>query len=292
MDVLLLNASVYDIPSARRVGAIVYDGTCDLRLWPGPGADRDLSRVYGDGLQTALDTERKRLGVEELAMGQVVRVHPGKLHCDFLAWIATRPAEPGTERSPAPDADRLEQSVLSVLRFVADRSVEKIAFPALGPGPDALPVDERLAIVVRAAHRYQETCFAEGRAPVVEEVLVCDANGAMVSAARRKVSKLARTEEVPSPALAAATKKSKPKRATKSSAVRSKRVVARKLDADEVSQHKGRAPTYDRHKTYVVGDWFNHPKFGVGRVEAVMPGGSMEVLFENGVVKKLIHSRE
>src|SRR5690606_24022160 len=154
MDVLLLTSSVFDIPSSRRVGAIVHDGAADLRLWPGPGWDRELNEAYGGGLSRALDSERAAPGRDRLALCEVLRVHPGRLHCDFLAWVATREPEPGATRQPAPDAAMLERAVLSVLEFVAARSVERVALPALGAGPGELPVHERLALVVRAAHAY------------------------------------------------------------------------------------------------------------------------------------------
>src|SRR5687768_741772 len=105
MDVSLLATSVYDLPSSRRVGAIVYDGTSDLRLWPGPGTDRLLLAAYGPTLQQALDAERAQVEGGLLPRGGMLRVHPGKLHCDMLVWIATRDPEPGTDRSPAPSKE-------------------------------------------------------------------------------------------------------------------------------------------------------------------------------------------
>src|SRR5687768_17177169 len=110
MDVTLLATSVYDLPSSRRVGAIVYDGTVDLRLWPGPGTDRLLLAAYGPTLQPVLDAERAQLEGERLPKGGMIRVHPGKLHCDLLVWIGTRDPEPGTERSAAPSREAITEA--------------------------------------------------------------------------------------------------------------------------------------------------------------------------------------
>lgn len=286
MDVLLFNSSVFDIPSSRRVGAVVHDGASDLRLWPGPGWDRELNEAYGGDLQRALDAERRALGKDELELTEVLRVHPGRLHCDMLAWVATRPSEPGSQRQPAPDAALLERAVLSVLEFVATRSVERIAFPALGQGPGELPAAERLAIVVRAAHAYQERCFASGKAPVVEEVLVCEPSPAAVSQARRLVRDLAGAA-APEPARPAEPKREGRRRVAGASKPRLKKG----LDPDEVSRRRITAEPYDRSRDYTIGDWFTHPKFGAGRVEQVTQEGHIEVLFEDGEKRKMVHRR-
>ncbi len=288
MDVLLLTSSVFDIPSSRRVGAIVHDGAADLRLWPGPGWDRELNEAYGPGLSRALDSERAALGRDSLRFGEVLRVHPGRLHCDFLAWVATREPEPGTARQPAPDAATLERAVTSVLEFVATRSVERVAFPALGAGPGELPVHERLALVVRAAHLYEDRCFAAGRAPVVEEILVCERSGAAVSLARREVRSLAAT------AAPEAARTDEPKPARRRAAggrAATRPSKGRALDADEVSRRRSGTDPYDRSRSYAPGDWFAHARFGLGRVETVTQEGHIEVLFEDGQKRKMVHGR-
>ncbi len=288
MDVQLLNSSVYNIPSSHRVGAIVHDGAADLRLWPGPSLDRELNEHYGEGLQKALEVELKQLGVREVETCSVVRVHPGRLHCDFLAWIVTRPPEPGSSRASAPDKALLEQAVMSVLQFAAERSVEKIAFPAIGDGPEELAPEERLAIIVHTAHRYEEQCFAAGKAPVVEEVLICDASSRVLASAKRKVASLAKTA---APAKAAADEKKPKKKAATKGRTRTKKVEEPKLSPDEVAAMRPRAGTYDRTHAYTEGDWIIHPKFGVGRVELIHPDKKMDLLFEDGARKTLIHDR-
>jgi len=289
MDVTLLNTSVFDIPSSRRVGAIVHDGAADMRLWPGPGWDRELGHSWGPGLSRALESELRQTGQDRLPIGGAARVHRGKLHCDFLLWVATRVPEPGAERAPAPDVERIETAVLEALRFAAERSVERIAFPPIGDGPGELAEDERLAAVVRAAHRYQDRCFAEGRAPVVEEVLVCSPSPRSVSSARRKVSGLATAAEPPRPAPAEPKKKPARRRAV---GARKKRApAAPRLDPEEAARMRAASDPYDRSRTYEAGQWFVHPKFGAGRVENVTPEGAIEVLFEDGAVRKMIHGR-
>ncbi len=146
-----------------------------MQMWPGPGPDSELREHYGDTLQRALDNELRQVDGRMLSIPSVIRVHPGRLHCNFLAWVASREAEPGTARSSAPTADIIREGVLQVLRFAAERNVERVAFPALGGGPNELDRAERLVLIVKAAHEYHEECFASGRAPVVEEVLVCEA---------------------------------------------------------------------------------------------------------------------
>jgi hypothetical protein len=292
MEVLFLNSSLFSIPSSHRVGAIVYDGAADLRLWPGPGPDRTLLDAYGPGLRDALETELDQLGVEELALGDCARVHPGRLHCDFLAWVATRPPEPGAQRSNAPDAALLERSVAQVLQFVAARNVARVAFSSLGSGPNELPAEDRLALVVRAARAYEDACFATGRPQVVEQVLVCEPIPRILALAKRKVATLARSAE-PTRIEAPVSKPPPRRAASRSSATgtRPKRAQAPKLDQAEIATMRARSAPYDRTQTYTQGDWVTHPKFGVGRVENVHPDKKIDLLFEDGSTKTLIHAR-
>jgi O-acetyl-ADP-ribose deacetylase (regulator of RNase III) len=292
MEVLFLNTSLFSIPSSHRVGAIVHDGASDLRLWPGPGPDRTLLDAYGPGLRDALETELDQLGVEELALGDCARVHPGRLHCDFLAWIATRAPEPGAERSKAPDAALLEKSVQRVLEFVSARNVARIAFAAVGAGPGELPPEDRLAVVVRAARAYEDDCFATGRRQVVEQVLVCEPIPRILALAKKKVATLARSAE---PARIEAPpdppKRERAPRAASSGTGRARRVAQPRLDAAELAVMRARSAPYDRTQTYAQGDWVTHPKFGVGRVELVHPDKKIDLLFEDGSTKTLIHGR-
>ena len=291
MDVTLLSSSVFDIPSSRRVGAIVHDGARDMRLWRGPGWDREVAEHWGGGLQDALKAERDKLG-RDLELGELVRVHPGRLHCDMLLWVATRDPEPGVERRPAPDAETLERVVHRALEFAASRSVERIAFPAIGEGPGELEPAERLAIVVRAAHDYEDRCFKAGRAPVVEEVLVCDPRPRAMSDARRSVARLASAASPEAAPTEATPARTTSRRRVASGGARTRRKpTAPKLPPDEVTRARVRADPYDRSRTYGAGDWFVHPKFGVGRVETVTQEGHIEVLFEDGQQRKMLHAR-
>jgi len=290
VDVILVKGEAVELPTSHRVGAIVHDGAVDLRLWKGPGVDRNLSFVWGPGLQEALDAQRPA-GDAPPPLGTVFRVHPGKLHCDFLAWVGTRAPEPGTERQPAPDEEMLRSAVDAVLRFVATRSVNKIAFPLLGDGPGALDPVERAVAIVEAVHRYEDDCFKEGRPPVVEEAMVCIPDAAVLAAARRRVAKLARTA-APEPPKADDAPKPKRRAARKAGGSRSKAPPKPRLDPAEIDRARLAAGPYDRSTTYQAGDWLVHPKFGVGRVEDVdLVGGSVRILFEDGAEKRLIHAR-
>jgi O-acetyl-ADP-ribose deacetylase (regulator of RNase III) len=289
MDVLLLTTSVFDLPSARRVGAIVYDGAADMRLWRGPGPDRELDEAWGGGLGKALDAERNKLG-GPLSLGQAARVHGGRLHCDFLLWVATRAAEPGTERAPAPGVSALAEAVGHCLSFVAQRSVKRVAFPALGDGPGAAAPADRLAAIVRAANAYAERCFAEGRSAVIEEVFVCDPRAATVAAARRQVSGLVRAPST-RPAPMPASTKAAPKRRTVSRS-RKKEPPKPALSTEEIGEARAKASPYDMTRTYVAGDRFIHPKFGVGRVFNVTQENAIEVVFEDRSIRKMVHARQ
>jgi O-acetyl-ADP-ribose deacetylase (regulator of RNase III) len=297
MDVTLVRCSAYELPSQQRVGAIVHDGAADLRLWTGPGADRDLQAVFGDDLQAALDTERQKAGLKVVPLGSVVRIYPGLLHCDFVAWVATRPPEPGTERHRAPDAGQLREAVLSVLEFVAARNVLRVAFPALGGGPSELDRAERLAVIVRAAHEYEERCLAARRPPIVEEVLVCEQLGSIVKEVQRRVARLARAVE-PEPRRdvddrsrrAPSAPRSKPAGGGAAGGGRRKKSQPM-LAPDEVARMRVTAEPYSMRQTYIQGDWLLHPKFGVGRVEQVTPTGAIVVLFEDGAQRNMVHAR-
>lgn len=292
MDILLIQASAYELPTSRRVGVIVHDGAPDTRLWRGPGADRELMHVYGADLQSALDRERSKLPGDELPIGGLLRLHPGKLHCDFLVWIATRGSEHAGRQAPAPDRDTLEKAVRSVLEFVAERHVIRVAFPALGAGPDAIEDAQRLAIIARACSQWHEERFASGRPSQIEEVLICDPRLSIVTSARRLVSSLVKAP-APEPRPAALSAAQRPATPRKSAAPKAPTASARKprLDEAELGHARATAKPWDRAVRYTVGDWFVHAKFGFGRVQELTPEGFIVVLFEDGETRKLIHAR-
>lgn len=296
MDVLLLNSAVYDIPSARRVGAIVFDGAADMQLWPGPSADRDLAEQWGEGLQEALDTQLRQIGVKELGLSDCARVHRGKLHCDFLCWVCSKPSEPGESRSPAPNAETLTRAVTAALEFVAAKAVVRVAFGAIGAGPGELEAAERLAIIVRAARAYEDKCYAEGRPQGIEEVLVCERSSAILANARRRVEALAKGVAAPRPAPAsdappAKAKSSSSRKSGAASAVRKPTRASTRLDPDEVAMRRPSAIPYDRTRRFTAGEWLAHPKFGVGRVNEITPEGAMVVLFEDNEQRKMLQNR-
>ena len=293
MDIVILQASVYELPTSKRVGVIAHDGTTDLRVWPGPGPDKDLSFAYGPPeLSRLLDAERQRVG-GHAALGGVTRLHPGKLHCDFLLWLATRPPEQAGVQAPAPSKEILEQSVRAVLDFVSTRNVIRVAFPALGAGPSSIGDAERIAIIARACSAYYEDCLANGRPNTIEEVLVCDARLSVVTAARKLVSHIAKlpAPEKPLPGVTPP----KPERAPRASSGGARKPAAAapkrgKLEQSEISYARAHSRPWDRATSYRVGDWFLHSKFGVGRVEETTTDQFIVVLFEDGETRRLIHA--
>lgn len=292
MDVQLIAASVLDLPSSQRVDAIVHDGTTDLTLWRPPGPDRELLEHYGDELVTVLDRERPR-HPDGLAIGELVRLHRGKLHCDFLVWVATRPPEEDGVQAKAPSADVITKAVTDVLSFVSERHVARIAFGPLGAGPDALPDAERLVLVARAANAFYDACYAEGKPTGIEEVLICHPYGSKISEARRNLGRaVSVVREAPSPAAAPSAPKRRTAAPRKSSAgPKRSRAAAPTLSSDEIGRARATAPAYDRATRYEPGAYIVHPKFGVGRIDGVTPEGFILVLFESGETKRLLHDR-
>jgi O-acetyl-ADP-ribose deacetylase (regulator of RNase III) len=298
VDITLLQASVLHLPSSKRASAIVYDGTQDLGLWRPPNPDRDLWDAYGEELRNVLDKERKRLPDGELEQGGLLRLHPGKLHCDFLIWVAGRPPHGETSASPAPGVDVVEDITRRVIEFVAQQDVVRVAFPALGAGRGEAAVPDRMAAIVRAVAAYKEACFAAERPTHIEEVIVCDASSANVAKAKRMVEKLARTGYVePPPAPAAPARASsassgsssrKPAASKGESGARRKGV---KLRPEDIANARARSHPYDRSRHYLEGEFFIHPTFGVGQVQLVKPERMVVVLFENGEERTMIHSR-
>ncbi len=284
MEVTLIQESVFSLPSKLRVGAIIFDGAADMQLWPGPGPEKDLKEVYGDNLQTALDTEYKQLGGDPLPLGTVVRVSPGRLHCDFLGWVATREPEPGTERHPAPDEEAIMAAVTAALEFVATRNVKRVGFAPLGHGPDEMKRELRLATIVKAATQLDEKLFAEGKSLDIDEILVCEPMKTVFKKASTKVRGLAKAKEREEKKAKAAAKKTTKKRAPR----KPKTPV---LPPDEIETRRLTAERYSVKANYVIGDWFLHPKFGMGRVEQLPLPGACIVLYEDGKERRMVHGR-
>lgn len=296
MDVQLIASSVFDLPSSQRVDAIVYDGTTDMRIWPGPGPDRELAEQYGGELQSQLDRERARLDAGELEIGEMLRLHRGKLHCDFLLWIATRPPEDRGIRAPAPKAEIVTRAVKDALAFVAERHVKRVAFAPLGDGPDAVDEVQRLVLVARAANAFYDERFSSGQATPIEECLICHPYSSRISAARRQLGRDVKVVAEPTrPASSPSGTTTRRRRVASGGTASKRKAPARKvaptLSEDEIGRARATAETYDRARTYAVGDYFRHSKFGVGRVEEITPEGFIMVLFEGGDTRRLLHAR-
>lgn len=287
MDITLVNASIFNLPTSHRAAAIVYDGPRDLQLWRPPGPDRDLWDAYGEDLQEVLDKELDRLPNEELPEGQVLRLHPGKLHCDFLMLLSSRDGHGEEQAANAPDADAIEALVVAALEYAGQREVTRVAFPALGGGREALDVAERMAAVVRAVQRYKDECFKAGKPAGIEEVVVCDASSTAVTKAKRLASKVAKTKVVETKPAAAKPAK---KKATKRATTGTRRTKG--LTAADVAEAHATAAAYDRTVHYLEGQWFMHPKFGAGCVQEVQPDQRIVVMFEDGSTRTMLHARE
>lgn len=255
-----------------------------MRLWRPPGPDRALRDVYGDNLPDVLEKERARLGDVEL--GTPTRVHPGKLHCDFLIWVAGRPPHGDARPSAAPDVAVVEILAQRALEFASERGVQRLAFPALGEGRGGAEAHERLAAIVRSADRFKLACFNAGRPSGVEEVLVCDPSGVAVTRARRLVARVLQTRTVDT-----SVPKRRDRKATMSRRGSTAKRKPRGLDPEEVARARPHADVYDRTHTYAVDDWLIHPTFGIGRVEMVDLERRIKIKFENGDEKTLIHAR-
>jgi O-acetyl-ADP-ribose deacetylase (regulator of RNase III) len=294
VDITLLQASVLHLPSSKRASAIVYDGTQDLGLWRPPNPDRDLADAYGNALSDVLEKERKRLAGGELDMGGLLRLHPGKLHCDFLIWVASRPPHGQTSAAAAPTIDVVEDVTRRVIEFVAQQDVVRVAFPALGAGRGEAPAADRMAAIVRAVAAYKEACFAAERPTHIEEVIVCDASSANVAKAKRMVERLARTGYVEAAPVATPTRSTSASSGSKRSPAKSGEGTRRKgskLRPEDIASARARSAPYDRSRNYIEGEFFIHPVFGVGQVQVVKPERMVVVLFENGEERTMIHSR-
>lgn len=284
MDVTLLRTSVFEIPPQKRVGVIVYDGAADAQLWPGPGPDTELAAAFHDDLQAALDLELKRSGQTEIELGQVLRVGRGRLHCDFLLWAATRPPERGLKREPAPSAELIEEAALNALRYAYARDVERIAFLALGAGPDELPRSDRFLAIARAAERFEAECREQGCSTVIEEVLLCEPLAGEYRKASEKLRGRASVADLP----AAPSRAISPPRKRAAAKTSTRRRTG--LDPLEVAQNQN-APAYSMRDRYREGDFFSHPRFGIGKVVRLIDQGAIEVRFEDGSERKLVHGR-
>jgi O-acetyl-ADP-ribose deacetylase (regulator of RNase III) len=291
MDIYWANAALLSLPSSQRVEVLVHDGTTDLELWPGPGPDRVLLDAYGPGLRDALVAQRVKHG-GDIEIGDAVRLHPGKLHCNYLLWVATRGPEEDAQQADAPSLKLLESAVERVLEIAGQNGSVSVGFGALGDGPKAAPPEERLAAIVRAAHRYHETSLAKGRPARVEVVRVCDPRAGITAAARRLVGRLA--QSAPEPVAPRVVESGPPPRKAASkprtAATGARKRVAETLSANDVAERRVTSRPYDRSHRYASGEWFVHAKFGVGQVKSVTPDGAIEVLFEDGSVKKMLHA--
>lgn len=291
MEIVLIQASVYSLPVAQRAEAIVYDGAVDLDLWRPLGPDRDLLEVYGDSLPGLLTKERAQLPGRQLERGQAIRVHPGKLRCDFLIWVGSREPHEETEPAGAPSIEEIEEMVQNALRLANKHNAVRVAFGSFGAGPGAAEPAERMAAIVRGADAYRVACLRDGASQAVEEVYICAAKTADLVAARRLTAKLAKQAAAPQPGPAPSSPPARATRAPRTSST-PRKPKSRKLDPESVASARLQAAPYDRTHAYYSGEWFIHPSFGAGQVQAVFgPERMFTALFEDGEERRLIHAR-
>jgi hypothetical protein len=143
--------------------------------------------------------------------------------------------------------------------------------------------------LVRAAAEYEERCFADRRPTVIEEVLVCEPLGSVLRAARSKVGRLARVSDpAPAPIKTASPRK-------RSSAARQpsppRKPLPKGLSPVEAAAGRAGAERYNMHRTYEAGDYFIHPRFGLGLVGETLDNRAMLVRFEDGTERKMVHAR-
>lgn len=288
MDITLVNASIFNLPTSHRAAAIVYDGPSNLQLWRPPGPDRDLLETYGEDLQDVLDKERENVDGDELPVGEVLRIHPGKLHCDFLIWTTGSASHGEEQAAEAPDVEAIEDMVKCVLEYAGEKEVARVAFPAMGAGRGELAAAERMVAIVRAVQAYKEACFAAGKTAGIEEVLVCDSRSTALTKAKRLINKIAKATLVEAKGAKAPKKKATRKTATGKTTTRK----PRGLTADDIAEAHASGGAYDRTIHYLEAQWFVHPKFGAGCVQEVQADQRISVMFEDGSTRTMMHARE
>ncbi|MCC6972117.1 MAG: hypothetical protein IT434_18035, partial [Phycisphaerales bacterium] len=194
MDTRIVTGDLYDMPTALRAEAIVHGGSADFRLWPGAGPDRTLMHAYGaPELREMLDAVREKETIP-VPHQRIFRLHPGKLRADALLWIVMHDPEQNAELAKAPGREAIATAADLLIRYAAERSWTRIAFPPLGWGPGEVPTAERIEIIARTSQRYFDECVASGRAPVLEHVYVVTPDTQAATAARRTLGSLAKSE--------------------------------------------------------------------------------------------------
>lgn len=301
MDTRIVTGDLFDMPTALRAEAIVHGGAADLRLWPGAGPDRTLLHAYGvTELRALLDGVREKETLP-VAQHRILRLHPGKLRADALLWIVMHDAERNAELAPAPSRESIATAADLLIRYAADRSWTRIAFPPLGWGPGEVPAAERIEIIARTSQRYFDECVASGRAPVLEHVYVVTPDSSAATAARRALGSLAKAESARDYQKAPPAERAAPSAKSSSSSGAKKaprpasgsRASAARLVLDHAAVENARvsAEMYEPKRSYNAGDWMQHRHFGVGQVQSITPDGFAMVLFEDKEMRRLLAGR-
>jgi hypothetical protein len=221
-----------------------------------------------------------------------MRLPPGKLRCDYLAWVAGRGSHGETEPAPGPSLAVIEGLAQAALELAASHHTVRVAFGPLGAGPDAPPTAERMAAIVRGADAFRKSRLAAGAANSIEEVLVCAPSAVDVAKAKRLVARMAKEAEPVASRTTTSSGTRAPRKTTAKRAPRASKAKAPALDPAEVSAARARADAYSPKHAYIPGEWMMHPKFGVGQVQRVLEVERMIfVLFEDGPERRLVHAR-
>lgn len=289
MDITLIQGSAFTLPTAQRASAIVFGGSQNLATWPGSPVDRELVGLYGPTLPQSLAGERSKLPSGQLEMGQVVRIHPGKLHCDFMVWAATRGAEENGYQGKAAGAEIITKAVLEALSFASQRTAVRLAISPIGAGRDELSESERLVLIVKACQQFEDQGYEGFKSSQLDEVVICSTSYQAITAARASVKNVrtvmtALAKPEPKPKAKAASKASSGKAAPKA-----KGIV---LDPAQIASARSRGEMWDRSRRYGAGEWFVHSKFGAGKVLETLIGDFMKVAFEDGETREMIHNRK
>ena len=289
MDITLIQGSAFTLPTAQRASAIVFGGSQNLTTWPGSPVDRELIGLYGPTLPQSLAGERSKLASGQLELGQVGRVHPGKLHCDFMIWAATRGAEENGYQGRGAAPEVITQAVLEALRFASQRTALRLAISPIGAGRDEVPEADRLVLIVKACQRFEDEGYAGYKSSQLDEVVICTTSYQAIVSARSSVSNV----RVVLSALAKPETKVKLK--SESKAPSSKTVSKSKgivLEPAQIASARSRGEMWDRSRRYSAGEWFVHTRFGAGKVLETLTGDFMKVAFEDGETREMIHNRK
>lgn len=111
-------------------------------LWMGAGVAGALKRAGGD------EIEREAMAKGPIDVGGAVATGAGRLRARWVIHAAAMGQDLRT------DADKVRRATASALRVAEEVGARSIAFPALGTGVGAFPVERCARIMVDAARHH------------------------------------------------------------------------------------------------------------------------------------------